>query len=249
MNNQRYLLTLLGLFTAAILIGGYFLLGLNERDQLVGNVVAEVVILIVAPMVWYYLFARRGISFTSMQSETKLGAVVSFYPEHDQVDWGAIIRRARRLDVVVHYYDRWVRRNDRAFVDFFQRGGELRLVLPDRQMPALMEVVREQYFEQLRMDELMRKIEATETKLCELFDEAGNVRSRIVSYHFPRALHYSFVLVDSRTLYLSMYEQFRGNNVRSSVFGIDLTKDRELETYWLANREAFFDRSRVGVDA
>lgn len=247
-DNQTYLLTILAAIVVAILIASYFVLHLGNSDPIWANVIAGVVLAILLPMVWHYGFARRGISLSSMQSETRAGAIVSFYPEHSEVDWSAIIDGARRIDIIVRYYGRWVRTNHEAFVRFFERGGELRIVMADPENPDVLNAVHRQFFPNLTSEHLAGKIIDTEERARAAIAEAGSQRARLTTYYFPQALHYSAVLVDGRMLYLSIYEQFRGPNVRSSVFGIDLKKDQELEAYWLQNRESFFEGSRIGVD-
>lgn len=147
-----------------------------------------------------------------MQSENT-GAVVSFYPDHSKADWGAIIQSAKRLDIVVHYYGRWVRRHDKEFIGFFERGGELRIVMADPELPQVLSDVQSNFFPNLTPGQLAEKIHDTEQRLAEFFEKAASKKARLLTYYLPKPLHYSFVLVNSRYLYLSVYEQFRSPNV------------------------------------
>ncbi len=245
--SQNFLVLALAIVAAIAILLAYFLFHISQQDQIWSNLTAEVVAGLFIAVAAFFL-GRYGISLNSMQSEQSTGAVVSFYPEHAEVDWTTIIGSAKRIDIVVHYYGRWVRTNHKAFVDFFQRGGELRIAMADPAIPGVLATVQSNFFSGLTRKELSQKIASTEERLKDAFNEAGSQKARLTTFYFPQALHYSFVLVNSRFLYLSVYEQFRGPNVRSSVFGIDLTKDQALEEYWLANRQAFFEGSRVGLD-
>lgn len=236
----------LSLASAVVILLCYFYFHWNNADPIWSNIVAEVVVLLVVAVVAFIL-GRIGLSLNSMQSEST-GAVISFYPEHSETDWASIIRSAKRIDIVVHYYGRWVRRYDAEFVSFFERGGDLRIVMSDPDIPRVLTDVHVNFFTNLTRKELSNKIKDTEINLADLFQQAASRKARLLTYYLPQALHYSFVMVNNRFLYLSVYEQFRGANVRSSVFGIDLSKDRALEEYWLQNRDTFINSSRLGIE-
>lgn len=244
-----WVLSLLGLVTSALLLLGYFHFEINQQDPIWSNIVAGLIGAILAPTAWYLLFGKHGVSLPSMQSEIGAGTIVTFYPTHEEVDWGSIIRSARTLDVVVHYYGRWARKHEQDFIAFFQKGGKLRLVMADPDIKETLAAVHEHFFDNLTRDQLREKIFATEEVYRDLFQEAGSHRASLSVLYFPKVLHYSFVLVDDRMLYLSVYEQFRGRNVRSSVFGIDLGKDQSLEAYWIENRDEFLARSRHALSS
>jgi hypothetical protein len=239
-----WVLCALGAVTIALLLIGYFYFEIDKADGLWEGIIGGVVVGILVPMVWYLGFASRGVSLISMQSENAAGSIITFYPNHEEVDWDAIIRGSRSLDIIVHYYGRWARIHEQAFIDFFKRGGTLRLVMADPEIKATLATVHSHFFDNLGRAELRSKILETETIFRGLLADAGSRTASLGIYYFPKALHYSGVLSDNRTLYLSVYEQFRGRNIRSSVFGIDLRKDRELEKYWLENRDQFIDQSR-----
>lgn len=239
-----WILSLLGLVTSTLLVLAYFHFEIDERDPLWSNILAGFVGAILAPTAWYLLLGSRGVSLPSMQSEQAAGTTVTFYPTHQEVDWGSIIRTARRLDIVVHYYSRWARLHEKDFLEFFQRGGKLRVVMADPAIRGTFATVHNHFFDNLTTAQLRDRIRETDQIFRELFVDAGSQRASLEVLYFPKALHYSFTLVDDRMLYLSVYEQFRGRNVRSSVFGIDLSKDSGLEEYWLSNRDQFVARSR-----
>lgn len=240
-----WVMCLLGAVTIALLLLGYFYFDLGRADAIWEGIIGGAVVGILLPVGWYLFFASRGVSLHSMQSENAAGSIITFYPRHEEVDWNAIIRGARSLDIIVHYYGRWARTHDQAFIEFFKRGGTLRLIMADPDIKGTLAAVHAQFFDNLTRPDLRARILETETIFQGLLADAGSRSATLTVYYFPKALHYSAVLADNRILYLSVYEQFRGRNVRSSVFGIDLQRDPSLEEYWLENRDQFIAASRT----
>lgn len=239
-----YVLSLLGLVTIAALLLAYFYFEVGRGDPVWSGIFGSVIAAIIVSTVGYLVLASRGVSLPSMQVSDQSGALISFYPTHEDVDWDAIIDRSRTLDIVVHYYGRWASVYNDSFVAFFRRGGKLRLVMADPAIPATMEIVREHFFPYLNGQQLLDKIAETVRVLKSALEEAGSTKASFKVYYFPKVLHYAFVLSNDRTLYLSAYDQFKGTNIRAPVFGIDRNKDARLEEHWHNNRDRFLAESR-----
>jgi hypothetical protein len=225
-----------------VLILAYFLFDVDQQDGLLSGLFTELVAALLIAAIAFFA-GRFGMSLSSLQAE-RTGPVVSFFPQHAEMDWRTIIGSARKIDIVVHYSGRWLRRLHDDFVRFFERGGKLRIVMADPGLPEVLSTVQTHFFPNLGLEQLEEKIVDTERRLISAFNDAGSRKASFSTHYFPQALHYSFVLVNDRFLYLSVYEQFRGPNVRSSVFGIDLSRDLELEAYWHQTRDIFLERSR-----
>jgi hypothetical protein len=178
-------------------------------------------------------------------SDQELGATLETIHEgRIDVDWSKIIERARTIDIVVHYYERWARELEEEFGRFFGRGGKLRLIMADPTIPDNLATVHHHFFPNLKIDQLKTRILDTERVFREIFAGSAGPHAMLDVRYFPSALHYSFVLIDSRDLYLSVYEQFRGRVIRSSVFHLDLRRDSGMEEYWSENLELFVKGSR-----
>lgn len=162
-----------------------------------------------------------------------------YHLRHDRIDWGPIIASARQLDIVVFYYDHWVKEHHDEFVAFFRSGGTLNITFCDPGDKELMKVVHAHFFEKVAPEVLSHKVNATVDALTQARTEASAPEGSLVIHFFKQALHFSFVMVDEHTLYLSMFEQFRGPTVRAPVFEIDLWTPRESAAYWINVRNGF----------
>lgn len=242
----RYLLILLGLAAICILLLLYFHFRIGSRDPIWANIVAGLVTPIVIFIILYVVFGLPGIQLSRMPPESSATPVTAFFPRHDDVPWAAIIDRARTIDIVVFYYGRWVRDFSEQFAAFFGRGGALRIIMSDPDDESTLRVVHDHFFPNLTFHKLRENIHETETVLRDLYTTSAAPRAALDVYYYPTALHYSIVLVDNHELYLSVYEQFRGHFIRSSVFQMDLRRNAQLEEYWHSNVNEFIRRSRKG---
>ncbi len=240
---HHYLLVLLALLTGFVtwllftfLIGG--------QGGFWSNVLAGFFTNLLSFVILYLIFTRQGVALPGLDGENDLGALTGFYSRHEDVDWSAAIRDARQVDIVVHYYSRWVREQSEAFTALFQRGGKVRLVMADPHIAGTLEDVRRYFFPRLTAQQLTDKILETDTRLEEALDASGSQKAVLETWYFPEPLHYSFVLVDQRRLFLSVFEQDRGPVIRSSVFELDLFLDGALDDYWQHILQRFFERSR-----
>lgn len=241
----RYVVVLLALVVAVVSVCIYVhWLGLNEFLK---HFVPDFVVICILSAGGFFLLERRGISLShhgSMHSTVSTDYVRDFFARHDDVNWGEVISEARSLDIVTYYYDGWVRQHHDQFVTFFRSGGKLALIISDPEDVQLMSAVQRQHFPRVTPDELAKKVMATISSVQSAVNDSGIPNIHPDIRYFPRLLNYSFVLVDERRLYLSVFEQFRGPTVRSSVFTVDLTVDKQLEEYWLNNLKEFKRTSR-----
>ena len=217
----------------------------EDFPRLLASVVPNLIGSLLAFIALYFVLERVGIiGGLQTRSIMTLENIKDFYLRHDEMDWGDIIAQAKTLDIVAFYYGRWVRNNFDAFVTFFRNGGRVRLIMSDPQDVHMMKIVWEQFFDDLgSIDELRQKIVATTSLLEDALEQSGSKVASIDVHYFPDILHYSFVLVNERSLYLSFYEQFRGPNLRSPVVAIDITSDPKLEEYWKMTLESFITKS------
>lgn len=179
-----------------------------------------------------------------MESADQDSPIVTLTRTHDDVDWAAIIRNAKQIDIVVHYYDSWVREHYQEFAGLFKRGGRVRLIIPDPEHVEVMSSVQREFFPRHTVERITEKIFATAQNLREAIDAADSPDAKLEIYAFPAALHYAAVIADDRQLHLSVYEQFRGTTIGSQVFHIELIQDRQLCDYWNENIKQFIESSR-----
>lgn len=231
---ERYLLALLALSWSALLILVYRLSN-GSIDGLLISVIPNLIASLITFVALYFALERHGIVVGEMPATTDAVARAEIQ-RHDQLEWDVVIRRAHALDIAVFYYGSWVGDNHDAFVEFFRNGGRLRIAVTDPSNKVLVGAAQKYFFPNLDPRALRGKIVDTMTALRRALDESGTTRGTASWFAFSSLLHYSFVLVDERVLYLSVYEQFRGPTVRAPVFRIDLTEDATSAEYWVAVR-------------
>lgn len=235
----RYLLALLAGATGLILVGVLYLLGFSAKE-IAAAVVPNLIATSLSFIAVYFVLERRGIITSNGQLALGMDHRLELHTRHDKMDWGSVIRSAeKRVDIVVFYYGNWFSALHDEFVSFFQKGGTLTLVMSDPSNAPLMRMVQEHFFEALTPDELANKVANTVSAVERALKDSHSTAAKFECLYFPRALHYSFVLIDNRRLYVSPYEQFRHPTVRAPVFEVDLSIDKDSERYWIDVRDRF----------
>lgn len=237
---ERYLLALAAVLAACLLAWIYFS-AQGTWDGFIQGIAANLIATLLLFSIVYYILERRGIFLSSTPMSTVAHAE---FGRHDRLDWGEIIQSAATIDIVVFYYDTWVRQHHDDFVEFFRNGGKLRVVVSDPDNKGLMEIAQREFFPHQDPETMAKKIHGTFSAIRNAAQASGSVNAVATAFAFPHLLHYSFVLTNDSNLFLSVYEQFRGPTVRSPVFKISLGEDLDALTYWREARNSLISDSR-----
>lgn len=256
MRKIRYLIGVMAIIADLALAGYYYFAFTSEKcshlarvseviQPIVPNLIAALTIFIVI----YFAFKRYGIIDDINSGNMPSSPVKEFHKRHDKMEWGPIISEASTIDIVVFYYGGWVRQHEDSFVEFFRRGGQLRLILSDPSDDLLVSDIQKYFFPSRTKERLTENIKDTVAAVREVLDKSASKKAHFEYRYYRGILHYSFVLVDRRYLYISVYEQFRNHSVRSSVFEIDIFDDRWLKDYWLEVLDTFVKESHSEDEA
>lgn len=231
----------------------------NSWLKLLDNVIPNLIAGLVVVVALYFIFTRQGISNseeiaqeikkampTAVASNSDLEGrgVRDFYPNFREVPWKELIEGSKSIDIVVCYFDSWVRANWDDLRDFFGKGGSLRLFLPDFEDDAAMRVVQERFPEH-SVAVVKQKVVSTALRLGRVLEESGSKSARLEIHFHPSALNYSAVRFDGETVLLSVYEQFRKQKIDSSAILLDLNKSEHLRLYWDKEFGGFQEAARV----
>ncbi|MBS1624713.1 MAG: hypothetical protein JST83_11875 [Bacteroidetes bacterium] len=158
------------------------------------------------------------------------------YGNHRQVEWHRLLSEAKTIDIVVVYYDTWVKSNWETLVNFFRTGGQLRIVLPNPENPDnLRDMLK--YFPKMESntEELRNRIIHTMTFLREVYNAAAKLHGRHGMYEIyclDNSINYPFVLVDNKTVISSFFEHFSDMRVNSPSFLVNYADNLWLKEYW-----------------
>lgn len=226
--------------------------------ELIPNISAGVL----AFLVIYWFLHRRGLSPSQLESadfESKMltaiernvgvsksmpSEVAAFYPTFKQVDWARWIGDAQlKIDIVVNYFDSWVKDNADHLQQFFRKPGtRMALYVPDPTDDALMRQVAKLYPDNSEQA-VREKVAKTETRLRELLAAAGASDDRLEVYYLKHRPNYALQRLDSRWAVFSAYDHYRHPGVACPTLVIDLQKTAIAADYF----EREIDKLREGA--
>jgi len=159
--------------------------------------------------------------------------VVSFCDTYRQIDWTSLLKDAHvSLDIVVHYYDSWVRANHEILREFFMRPRTtMRVFLSDPEDASVLAHVT-RLFPEYPESEVKRKILDTAPLLAIPLKEAGADPARLQIFYVPFPVSYSAQCIDNRALVVGVFEMFRKKKIDSPAFVIDLTQSEAVTRFW-----------------
>jgi len=151
------------------------------------------------------------------QQRNMLGS--SMYETFDDIDWSEQLKEARQLVVVVHYLDSWLRRAEPALRGLIDRGGRVSVIVPDAERGQVVDAIASRFPDRSR-EEILEKMRGTKRRIVGSCGAIDGEQIDVISV--PNMIWYSAFCIDDRWLYLSPFEHFRGNRIRSPVAHIDL---------------------------
>src|SRR5205085_1399077 len=68
-----------------------------------------------------------------------------YYQTFADVPWDDLIKECSTVDICVHYFDTWIGDHSEELKNLFNRGGHVRIILPDYSNRRLVSSVKERF--------------------------------------------------------------------------------------------------------
>jgi hypothetical protein len=200
---------------------------LEFSASVLGNVATAAVLYVIS-----YLGIQKWRDVQAKQQEQRISSCVNKsldewkaggineYPTLRAVDWKAAILSAdHTIDVCVQGWDGLVDHYREDWAEFFRKGGQANLILPDEESGAV----------RYMADRLKRSVEDQKTEIHNthrwLTDIQKEWNSGSVQLHPVSAMiWYCLIRIDGRVAYLSFYEHDHGTFTDSPVFQMTLER-------------------------
>lgn len=164
--------------------------------------------------------------------------VVAFHESFRSADWTRLLGdHTGRLDIVVYYFDSWIKQNHEPLVAFFRKPSTRVRVFVADPNDAVVAKTLARLFNEYKPDELTSKVARTGERLASILREAGAAAERLEFYFVPHVLNYSAQCLDDRTLVLSPFEMYRKGKIDSPAIVIDLARSPDVATWWAKERD------------
>jgi len=232
---------------------------LDLTEALIPNLVAG----LVAFLLLYWFFERRGLVPSQLDrkaSEDRIVGSISaalvtsnatqgvraMYPSFKQVDWTALINESNlRIDLVVNYFDSWIKDNEKSLIDFFKKPeAEMHLYIPDESDNNLIQQLQALYTEYSAVV-MQEKIRNTEVRIQSVMTAAGARKSQLRVYRLNRRPTYALQRLDNRLAVFSAFDNGRKMGVECPSVVFDLQKLPTVAAYFEAELQFLAKQSNV----
>lgn len=174
-----------------------------------------------------------------LNSNTNTGYYLADFPS---INWGELLDDAKQIDIFVHYFDTWIRNNDRLLENVLRRGGKIRIILPSHENKSLIKQIKVRFPE---YDEkaIKAKVEKTKEKLDLIHEHAGTGSLEV--FEINELGYYCGIRIDNRFLILSMYDHIRDRmKIESPTFIIKLDLEKYVGEWFDKEFQGLMERSQ-----
>jgi hypothetical protein len=268
-NNNSYLKAIIAIVAIAALSLGYpQLVGKPLQPaiiELIIDLIPNLVASLLAFVALYYLFFRHGIvesqqnlhedrgRIAELEEENKrISTVVTqiaqdvqnviVFDNHRKIDWASVLDTSHSMDIAVCYWDSWVKSNWEHLIDFFKRGGHIRLIIPSTTLEAAVSSAHRN-FPRYSRDRFIEKVNDTARFMYQALTESGSYVGSLEVYFLKGGLNYAAIRVDNKVIYLSFYEHSNKVRIGAPSILLPLDSSEYLREYWSEEFASLFEQS------
>lgn len=143
-----------------------------------------------------------------------------------KINWEELLLGSIKVDIIVHYFDTWIRNNDKHLEDIFKRNGVIRIIVPNEDNKALVKLIKSRFPE---YDEKLvkAKIHGTKEKLKLIRDRVN--KGTLEVFETDELGYYCGVKIDEKYLVYSSYDHIRNNmRIEAPTFVIRVDKETKM---------------------
>lgn len=254
-------------FLTLMVLTLFYTLFPNNKDnrllELIFQTIPSIIAVLVGVIVFYFIFQRRGIflesrNFVSEETSRDIESIkttlnnlilnrkkIDYVEEFYDCDWTELITSSEQnIDIIVYYFDTWIKRNRKAILKFFQKPQTtIRIIVADPEIEENFRAIRRLYHNHDEQT-IKNKIYNTYHQIFAIIQQAGANANRLQFYLSPHFLNYSIQCFDQKILVISVFEMVRGMEVTAPAFIIDLRESRKLKYFLEKEIEGLIAESR-----
>lgn len=150
--------------------------------------------------------------------------------DFNKIPWDELLQGAMRVDIMVHYFDTWIRNNDDFLEAVFRRSGTIRLIIPNFNNYNLVQSIK-QRFPEYSYNHVKDKIENTKNKLDLIIQRAG--AGNLEVYQTEERVYYCGIRIDEKVIVLSNYDHIRDKmKIEAPTFLFEISKQPGINDWF-----------------
>lgn len=163
----------------------------------------------------------------------KKSKVIKYNSSYRSTNWKNLFSSAEQsITICAFYLDSFLSWTSDDLQKFLKKDNvKLNVIVTEPNTSNLELIAR--LFPQYKKDVVEEKIIGTEDKIREIIRNLQISDDKFVFYKYKYFLNYSYILVDEKYLYLTIYEMQRNIKKDSPSIIVDLTKDKDIREYIL----------------
>src|SRR3990167_11338158 len=103
---------------------------------------------------------------------------VELITKFNDVSWDRLIANSLQMDIIVHYFHSWIRNNNLSIKKFFDNGGKIRIVLPNRDNEQMIQTINGRLPDH-NIDSIKENITNTVLLLNRIKEESTNAQALV----------------------------------------------------------------------
>lgn len=154
------------------------------------------------------------------------------YDSWYEVPWERLLHDARSLVFCVSYMDTWITHASLPFRGIFERGGQIRAILPKPETVSAQRVI-ERFPEYAKRPELLQqKIAGTADKFAALLDASKNRSAKLEVYRTDRFIMGCIVIIDESYVVISPFDHFRRGHIEAPAVVVRVNERHRAVHEW-----------------
>ena len=153
---------------------------------------------------------------------------VTVFEDYNAINWQVLFSNCTKLDICVHYFDTFIRNHRDLFASIFQRGGSIRIILPNYNNSEVVKRILRR-FPEYQLSEIKTKIKQTKYKIETIKEEVGNPKSKFEAFFTNEIGYYCGLKFNKDKLVLSFYDHIRDKQkIESPTILVQLQKNKKI---------------------
>lgn len=168
-------------------------------------------------------------TFNEIESYLKI-ASFEVFERFEKVSWSKLINSSSKIDIITRYFDDWLNSHSDALAQFFGRGGQIRIILPDEESNTTVKITENKLSK--KGLSLSQKVDSTISKFERIKAESGNKTSKFEHILSNGMIWYCAIRFDNDRLIIYPFKHSKRITVYRPAFFIDISEFKYVDKWF-----------------